>query len=440
MPTRLDSVVVDAADPSALARFWATATGWPVTSTEPDEVVVEPPEDDAGRRTEPGLPLVFGRVDDPKVGKNRVHLDLDSTLAPSTRPSWSSGCGGRGRRRSTSGRGRCRGWCWPTPRATSSASSSRADDVRRGRGGRRHRRGHARPRSAGAVLGGGVGLGRERRATTASALRHARRAGPWLELLRSDDPKVVKNRVHLDVAPVARPTTRPPRSSACRPSAPPTPTWARASRRGWCWPTRTAASSASSAPAIDASDRNLTVCQICPRRGERAMATPVIPRIISVDDHVVEPPHVWDAWLPARVPRPGPQGRAPRRRRHAPRRRRPLRAGLRRRRPREGRLLGVRGPRLRAQAPRRRGRLRARRDDDDADDLRGDAAGLLRPPRPASRTTSSTTSRRRCASRRSPGSAGRPSPRPRTTSSGWPACGPTTTGWSRSGAATRAAG
>ena len=25
-----------------------------------------------------------------------------------------------------------------------------------------------------------------------------------------------------------------------------------------------------------------------------------IPRIISVDDHVVEPPHVWETWLPAR--------------------------------------------------------------------------------------------------------------------------------------------
>src|SRR5512132_779752 len=81
MPTRLHSVVFDAADPSALARFWATATGWPITYEEPAEVIVEPPEDDAGVPTEPGLPLVFGLVDDPKVGKNRVHLDLDSRSA-----------------------------------------------------------------------------------------------------------------------------------------------------------------------------------------------------------------------------------------------------------------------------------------------------------------------------------------------------------------------
>ena len=78
MPTRVHSVVVDAADPSALARFWATATGWPITYEEPDEVVVEPPEDDTGTPSEPGLPLVFCRVDDPKVSKNRVHIDLNS--------------------------------------------------------------------------------------------------------------------------------------------------------------------------------------------------------------------------------------------------------------------------------------------------------------------------------------------------------------------------
>ena len=78
MPTRLNSVVFDAADPSALARFWATATGWPITYEQPDEVVVEPPEGDTGTPTEPGLPLVFGLVDDPKVSKNRVHIDLNS--------------------------------------------------------------------------------------------------------------------------------------------------------------------------------------------------------------------------------------------------------------------------------------------------------------------------------------------------------------------------
>jgi catechol 2,3-dioxygenase-like lactoylglutathione lyase family enzyme len=78
MPTRLSSVVFDSADPAALARFWAAATGWPITYETDDEVVVEPHEDDSGTPTEPGLPLVFGANDDPKVVKNRLHIDLNS--------------------------------------------------------------------------------------------------------------------------------------------------------------------------------------------------------------------------------------------------------------------------------------------------------------------------------------------------------------------------
>jgi predicted enzyme related to lactoylglutathione lyase len=73
MPTRLVWVVVDAADPTALARWWAEALGWAITAEEPDEVAVEPPEPDGL-----GVPLVFVAVADPKVGKNRVHLDLRS--------------------------------------------------------------------------------------------------------------------------------------------------------------------------------------------------------------------------------------------------------------------------------------------------------------------------------------------------------------------------
>ncbi|MEO5837784.1 MAG: amidohydrolase family protein [Acidimicrobiales bacterium] len=35
-------------------------------------------------------------------------------------------------------------------------------------------------------------------------------------------------------------------------------------------------------------------------------ATPVIPKIISVDDHVVEPAHTWERWLPAKYREKGP--------------------------------------------------------------------------------------------------------------------------------------
>src|SRR4029079_13376708 len=43
MPTRLVHLVVDAAEPARLARFWAGALGWEVASEEPDEVDVCPP-------------------------------------------------------------------------------------------------------------------------------------------------------------------------------------------------------------------------------------------------------------------------------------------------------------------------------------------------------------------------------------------------------------
>lgn len=76
MPTRLVHLVVDAADPAGLARFWATALAWSITYEEPDEVVVEPPSDDPSQRGQ--LPLVFVPVPEPKTSKNRVHLDLAS--------------------------------------------------------------------------------------------------------------------------------------------------------------------------------------------------------------------------------------------------------------------------------------------------------------------------------------------------------------------------
>ena len=36
----------------------------------------------------------------------------------------------------------------------------------------------------------------------------------------------------------------------------------------------------------------------------------MLPKIISVDDHVVEPPHVWQTWLPEKYRGAGPAGRA----------------------------------------------------------------------------------------------------------------------------------
>jgi hypothetical protein len=75
MSTHLTSVVIDANDPAALARWWSDALGWPVTYEEEGEVVVEP----LGELEDQVPALVFVLVPDAKVIKNRVHLDFGST-------------------------------------------------------------------------------------------------------------------------------------------------------------------------------------------------------------------------------------------------------------------------------------------------------------------------------------------------------------------------
>jgi catechol 2,3-dioxygenase-like lactoylglutathione lyase family enzyme len=85
---RIDAVVFDCVDAAPLARFWAAALGWRVAAYDDAElerlaargtddpeddpsVMVEPPED------ETNLPcLFFTEVPEPKLGKNRVHVDV----------------------------------------------------------------------------------------------------------------------------------------------------------------------------------------------------------------------------------------------------------------------------------------------------------------------------------------------------------------------------
>ena len=71
----VDSLIVDAADPAALARFWAAALDWPVLSESDDEVMIAPFDE-----RKPGVyPILFGRSLDAKSLKNRWHLDLAPT-------------------------------------------------------------------------------------------------------------------------------------------------------------------------------------------------------------------------------------------------------------------------------------------------------------------------------------------------------------------------
>jgi hypothetical protein len=47
----------------------------------------------------------------------------------------------------------------------------------------------------------------------------------------------------------------------------------------------------------------MTITAPTPKAGS---TVPTIPPIISVDDHVVEPPHLWTNWLPGKYKEAGP--------------------------------------------------------------------------------------------------------------------------------------
>jgi predicted enzyme related to lactoylglutathione lyase len=68
--SKLWTVVVDARDPAALGRWWASVLDWQIFYEAPDELVIS--KDD---KTFPGI--VFVTVPEAKTVKNRLHIDLN---------------------------------------------------------------------------------------------------------------------------------------------------------------------------------------------------------------------------------------------------------------------------------------------------------------------------------------------------------------------------
>jgi hypothetical protein len=69
MALQWEQVIVDAADPVALGRWWAEALGWVCVDEADDEYEIRPAPDRL-----PGL--LFGHAPEPKTVKNRLHLDF----------------------------------------------------------------------------------------------------------------------------------------------------------------------------------------------------------------------------------------------------------------------------------------------------------------------------------------------------------------------------
>lgn len=74
MSARLVALCFDAHDPAALAHFWGGVLGWPTVSGS-DGVAVEPTDDT-------GFRLRFLPSADEKWGPNQTHFDLTSNLKP----------------------------------------------------------------------------------------------------------------------------------------------------------------------------------------------------------------------------------------------------------------------------------------------------------------------------------------------------------------------
>jgi len=74
---QIQCFLLDSNDPHRIADFWQEALGWRRTYETEDDVVLEPP---AGSPQDGVAPdLLFERVPERKVVKNRWHLDLRPT-------------------------------------------------------------------------------------------------------------------------------------------------------------------------------------------------------------------------------------------------------------------------------------------------------------------------------------------------------------------------
>ncbi|GGS40302.1 VOC family protein [Actinokineospora fastidiosa] len=194
MATRLVSVVVDAADMRGQAEFWAALLDWPLTFADHEEVDVEPAAGDGCP-----LELVFVPVAEPKVAKNRLHLDLASAT-PEAQLAAVARAEELGARRIDIGQGAVpwvvmadpedNEFCVLDPRpeyADTGALAAIVVDT-------------TDVAASATFWQAASGWNLLRQTDGTAALRHPETRGPWLEFLPAA-PKTVKNRLHLDVAP-----------------------------------------------------------------------------------------------------------------------------------------------------------------------------------------------------------------------------------------------
>ena len=194
MPTRLTSVVIDCADQRAQARWWGEALGWGISFENELESDVAPA---AG---EPGIELVFGPVPEGRSGWNRVHLDLASRDAAHQAETVA--------RLEAAGARRIeldveRPWVvLADPEGNEFCVLEHRDEYD-GRGPIAAIVMWAHDPAALGAFWQQAGAGELEAEGGPVATLTLTTPGPFLEFIRTDTPKTVKNRLHLDVRPYA---------------------------------------------------------------------------------------------------------------------------------------------------------------------------------------------------------------------------------------------
>jgi hypothetical protein len=198
MATRLVQVSMKARDDAALGAFWAEALGWAISSEGPGVTNLEP----EGFAYPDPVAVVLDLVasPEPKVGKNRVHLDL-ATSSPAHQAELVARLEGLGATRADVGQGDVpwvvmadpegNEFCvldWHDPVADTGPIASVVVDC-------------ADPAALARFWGEATDWTLRKATGHSAVLRSAAGVGPYLQFLRTPDEKAGWNRAHLDVRP-----------------------------------------------------------------------------------------------------------------------------------------------------------------------------------------------------------------------------------------------
>ncbi|QWF77656.1 VOC family protein [Amycolatopsis sp. CA-230715] len=197
MATRLVNLVIDSVRPGELAAFWSGLLGWPVAVETDREADVRAPAADGWAPD--GLTFVPSPAEG--TGRNRIHLDLASG-ATGSQQSIVDEAVRLGAGKADIGQGAVpwevlrdpegNEFCVLEPRAKYQATGRVAAIVVAA----------LDPAAQAAFWAEAAGWVIADREWDIVGLRAPTGRGPWLEFLRTDEPKTGRNRVRLDVAPV----------------------------------------------------------------------------------------------------------------------------------------------------------------------------------------------------------------------------------------------